>query len=148
MYTSKFIPILVACALLTANQLYARRRPPSRTTYETRTITGTITDQKNGEPLVGVSVAVKGTSQGTLTDINGKFSISVPDKGAVLFISYTGYAAREITITGKTTTLSVQMILADRNNLDEVLVVGYGTQKKGEVTSAIASVKSDKFTQG
>ena len=86
MYSSKLLPVLFACALILSLPLYARHHTPVRTGYEIKTIAGTITDAKSSEPLAGVSVMVKGTTQGTTTDIAGKFSIAVPDKGAVLVI--------------------------------------------------------------
>jgi TonB-linked SusC/RagA family outer membrane protein len=109
------------------------------------TVSGIITDAK-GEPLPGISVQVKGTQQGAFTDASGAFKIEVPDAASVLVISATGYATQEIKV-GNQTTLNIT--LQSRSaNLDEVVVVGYGKQKKGEVTSAVASVKAEDFTKG
>lgn len=104
-----------------------------------RTITGTVVD-KNGDPIIGANVVVKGTTQGTITDMDGHYSIAIPD-GAILKISYIGYHVQEITV-GAQRKIDVQLI-EDSQNLDEVVVVGYGTQKKVNMTGAVASVKVD-----
>lgn len=108
------------------------------------TISGKIVSDK-GESLPGVNIVVKGTTNGTISDINGKFKVQVNPK-AVLVISFMGYIPQEI-VTGKTQTLNITL----RENtklIDEVVVIGYGTQKKGDVTSAVASVKSEDFIKG
>ena len=104
-----------------------------------RTITGTVVN-KNGYPIIGANVVVKGTTQGTITDMDGHYSIAIPD-GAILKISYIGYHVQEITV-GAQRKIDVQLI-EDSQNLDEVVVVGYGTQKKVNMTGAVASVKVD-----
>ncbi|MCF2603804.1 TonB-dependent receptor [Parabacteroides distasonis] len=104
-----------------------------------RTVTGRVVD-KNGDPIIGANVVVKGTTQGTVTDIDGHYSIATPD-GAILKISYIGYHVQEITV-GAQSKIDVQLI-EDSQNLDEVVVVGYGTQKKVNMTGAVASVKVD-----
>ena len=104
-----------------------------------RTVTGRVVD-KNGDPIIGANVVVKGTTQGTVTDIDGHYSIAIPD-GAILKISYIGYHVQEITV-GAQSKIDVQLI-EDSQNLDEVVVVGYGTQKKVNMTGAVASVKVD-----
>lgn len=100
-------------------------------------ISGTITGEE-GEPLVGVTVRVKGTSRGTLTDDNGKYSIDVPDENAVLVFSYIGYSPQEI-VVGTQSVIDLQLV-ANIASLDEVVVVGYGTQKKEHLTSSVATV--------
>lgn len=104
-----------------------------------RTVTGKVVD-KNGDPIIGANVVVKGTTQGTITDIDGHYSIAIPD-GAILKVTYIGYHAQEITV-GAQSKIDVQLI-EDSQNLDEVVVVGYGTQKKVNMTGAVASVKVD-----
>jgi len=96
-------------------------------------ITGTVID-KNGEPIPGLSVTVKGTSIGIPTDINGKYSINIPNRNAVLEFSFLGYVSQEITV-GNKTRIDVTMA-EDVQNLREVVVVGYGTQKKSNLTCA------------
>ena len=113
-----------------------------------KSIQGVILDGISGDPLVGASIQIKNTNQGTSTDASGKFGINIPDNGAILVISYTGYGSQEIRVNSKTTSLSVKMDKSNAVNLNEVVVVGYGTQRRGEVTSAVASVKADDFTQG
>ncbi len=99
------------------------------------TITGMVSDQ-NG-PLPGASVVVKGTTQGTQTDFDGNFTIEA-DSDAVLVISYIGYATQEIAVDGNTT---INVILVeDASQLEEVVVVGYGTQTRGDITGSVASV--------
>lgn len=107
-------------------------------------VRGTIVDY-NGEPLIGVNVAVKGTTIGSLTNMDGNFSLNI-SSGDVLSISYIGYLSQEIR-ADKNTTLNI-VLEEDVKLLDEVVVVGYGTQRKGELTSAVASVKRESFAQG
>ncbi|WP_086594691.1 SusC/RagA family TonB-linked outer membrane protein [Hymenobacter crusticola] len=94
--------------------------------------------QSNGEGLPGVSVVIKGGTQGTSTDANGNFTLNVP-AGGVLVFSYVGYTRREVPINGSTTTLSVTLN-EDTQALKEVVVVGYGTQERTSVTGSVASV--------
>ncbi|WP_333818844.1 SusC/RagA family TonB-linked outer membrane protein [Ohtaekwangia sp.] len=102
-------------------------------------ITGTITDDA-GEPLPGVNVLIKGSSVGTTTDTEGKYSLMVPDQNTVLVISFIGYIQQEITV-GNRTEINVSLA-PDVKQLAEVVVVGYGTQKRYSVTGAVASVSS------
>lgn len=108
------------------------------------TVTGKILDQ-NGDPLIGVNVVIKGTTTGTVTDLDGNFSIKVGDKD-VLKISYIGFVAMEETPNGRTQ-LDIVM-REDTQSLKEVVVVGYGTMEKRSVTSSITSVKGDQMMQG
>ena len=110
---------------------------------QSRTITGTVTDN-NGEPVIGANVIIKGTSIGTVTDINGKYTLEVPPK-AILQISYIGYLTKEIVIDNNKT--ADVILIEDTQKIDEVVVVGYGTQKKGEVASSISTIKSDNFVK-
>ncbi|WP_339870004.1 TonB-dependent receptor [uncultured Algoriphagus sp.] len=107
-------------------------------------ISGTITDE-TGAPMPGATVRVKGTTNGTVTDLDGKFSLDVAD-GAVLQISYLGYLLQEIPVNGQSV-ITVQLE-PDATQLDELVVVGYGTQKRSDVTGAIGSVKREDFNQG
>ena len=102
-------------------------------------ITGKVTSNA-GEPLIGVTVVVKGTSVGTSTDTNGAFSLEVPDNGGTLVFSYIGYVAKEVVI-GNATTLNVTLV-TDAKNLEEVVVVGYGTESKKNLINSVASVDS------
>lgn len=108
-------------------------------------VSGVVKDAK-GDPLPGISVQVKDSQRGTATDAKGAFSIEVPDGESILVISGTGFAPQEIKV-GNQTKLNITLQTSSAN-LDEVVVIGYGKQKKGEVTSAVASVKSEDFTKG
>lgn len=102
-------------------------------------VTGTVTDKETGEALPGVTVLEKGTSNGTITDINGDFGLNLPNDQATLTFSFVGFATQEVPLNGRT---SVDVSLTiDVQSLEEVVVVGYGAQKKSVVTGAIASVK-------
>ena len=103
----------------------------------TKKITGTVVDEK-GEPVIGASIVIKGESHGTITDFDGKFTLSnVPEKG-IITITYIGYKGQDIPVAGKST---LKVTLAeDTKTLDEVVVVGYGTQKKSDVTGSMVSV--------
>ena len=107
-------------------------------------ITGKITDQTTGESLIGVSVKVKGTSAGTVTDINGNFTLNAPEDGT-LVVSFIGYTTLEVPIAGKTT-LNIKLQSANKG-LNEVVVVGYGVQKKVTVTGSVTSVKGEELVK-
>ncbi len=110
---------------------------------QNKTISGIVVD-KAGEAVIGASVLVKGTSNGTITDFDGKFTLSnVPEKG-IITITYIGYKEQNLPIAGKVT-LKVTMV-EDTETLDEVVVVGYGTQKKTDLTGSVMSVKSEDIT--
>ncbi|HEX9958961.1 MAG TPA: TonB-dependent receptor [Fibrella sp.] len=105
-------------------------------------VSGTVSDE-TGQALPGVSVVVKGTSRGTSTDATGLFRLSVPDQNSVLVFSYVGYEPQEIAVNTQTAfTISLK---TDNKSLNEVVVVGYGTQKKADLTGAIATVSADKL---
>ena len=106
---------------------------------QTRTVTGRIVDDM-GEPIIGANVFVKGTTNGTVTDFDGNFSIEADSK-AVLSISYIGYLTKEIVI-GNLKVINITL-LEDTKALDEVVVIGYGTQKKADLTGAVANVSAD-----
>jgi len=109
-------------------------------------ITGTIVSKSDGLGLPGATIMIKGTQQSAVTDMDGKFSITVTDPNAVLVISFMGFKTQEIPLAGQST-ISVTME-EDAAQLDEVVVIGYGTQRKGDVTSAVASVKAENFNLG
>ncbi|UII26162.1 TonB-dependent receptor [Fulvivirga maritima] len=109
-------------------------------------VSGTVVSGTDQMGMPGVSVLVKGTSTGVITDGDGKYSVNVKNENTVLVFSFIGYKTQEVTVNGRSTIdISLE---EDINQLDEVVVVGYGTQKKSEVTSAVASVKSEDFTTG
>jgi len=104
---------------------------------QTTTVSGVVTDAAN-VPLIGVNVSVKGMANGTITDTDGKYEIQQVPENAVLVFAYVGYLPQEITV-GNRKTISVEM-KEDTKNLEEVVVVGYGVQKKETVTGAVSSV--------
>lgn len=108
-----------------------------------KTVSGTITSSEDNTPIPGVSIIVKGTGNGTNTDVEGKFKINVPESGTVLVFSSVGFVTQEIEI-GTRSTLDVSLA-PDMKALTEVVVVGYGTQKKSQLTGAISSVGSKEI---
>lgn len=107
------------------------------------TVSGTVTQASDGEPLVGVSVLIKGSSQGTSTDIDGNYTLKA-DEGATLVFSYVGFTTREIKVTSERMDVA---LVEDSEVLDEVVVVGYGVQKKKLVTGATAQIKGDDIAK-
>ena len=104
---------------------------------EVKPISGKVTSSSDGLPLIGVTVAVEGTTSGTITDVDGNFTLEV-DEGAVLIISYTGFKPQEIVVGSYD---SYEIVLEpDVALLNEVVVIGYGTQKKSHLTGAVAKV--------
>ena len=103
-------------------------------------ITGTVVDRA-GEPVIGANVIEKGvTSNGTATDVDGKFSLEV-SSGATLTVSFIGYVTRDVAITSRT---SLNIVLdEDLQALEEVVVIGYGSQRKADLTGAVATISSD-----
>ncbi|MEM9671079.1 MAG: TonB-dependent receptor [Bacteroidota bacterium] len=125
-------------SLLPASVLSAK----AVTTLE-QTIQGTVTDVENGEALPGVNVLAKGTTIGTVTDMDGRYQLKVDDNITTLVFSSIGFVSEEIEINGRSV---INLELApDITSLSEVVVVGYGTQKKSDVTGALASVSSEDF---
>ncbi len=106
-------------------------------------VSGKVTSD-DGEPLPGVNIVIKGTTRGTVTSTDGNYNITVPDANAVLVFSSIGYTTEEV-VVGSRTTIDI-MLVSDIQSLSEIVVVGYGTQKKATVTGAISSVKSDQIT--
>lgn len=107
------------------------------TQAQTRSISGEVRSKSTNEPLPGVSLVVKGTTQGTVTDVDGRYSLSVQE-GAVLQVSFIGMQPKEVTV-GNASTINIELE-ASVEDLTEVVVVGYGTQKKANLTGAVASV--------
>lgn len=113
--------------------------------YAQNQVTGMVTD-KGGEPLIGVNITVKGLSTGTATDLNGKFVLDGLGGDAILVFSYVGYQTQEVPVAGRNE-LSVTLI-TDAEVLDEVVVVGYGSVKKSDLTGSVSSVKIDQLKEG
>ena len=113
--------------------------------YSQVTVSGTVSDQE-GLPIPGVTVKEDGTDNGTVTNFDGDFQLEVTSESSVLVFSYVGYQTQRATVADQT---SFNILLKeDLESLNEVVVIGYGTQKRADVTSAVATVKSDNFIQG
>jgi TonB-dependent starch-binding outer membrane protein SusC len=106
-------------------------------------ISGRVTDSESGDPLVGVNILVKGTSTGAITDLDGKYSVEVVGSNPILEFSFVGYTMQSIAVSGQSV-IDVKMV-PDIKNLDEVIVVGYGVQKKSDVTGSVTSVGKDRL---
>ncbi len=115
---------------------------PTETIVETIPVRGRVVDEK-GEALPGVSILVKGTQKGMITDTEGKFSIEVPDKDAVLVFSFVGYVSQEIVVGNRNL---IEIALSeDKKALDELVVVGYGTTRKSDLTGSIAQIRPEEL---
>ena len=126
--------ILFACVLFSLNV----------SAQNTKSISGTVTDE-TGEPAIGASVSEKGTTKGTVTDINGAFQLTVAEN-AVLVISYIGYSAQEVPVAGKS---SFNIVLKeDVQLLSEVIVIGYGTMKKSDATGSVELLTAKDMNKG
>jgi TonB-dependent starch-binding outer membrane protein SusC len=134
----------------------SRQAPPTSTVVRTDAkpaasvrqdvaVTGRVVDDQ-GAALPGVTVVLKGTTRGTSTNANGDFSLSVPASGGTLVLSFIGFATQEVAI-GNQTNLNITM-RTDTRALQEVMVIGYGTQRKSDVTGAVTAVTSEDFVQG
>lgn len=115
--------------------------PGNTQSNQSRKISGTVKDQ-NGEPIIGANVSVKGTTVGAITDIDGNFMLEVPED-AIISVSYIGYISQEIKI-GNKTQLDI-LLKEDTQALEEVVVVGYGTQKKVNLTGSITAIKTEEL---
>ncbi len=126
--------LLLFCALFFTMNLHAQN-----------SLNGKVTDDVTSDPIAGVNVVIKGTSSGTASDFNGDFSVNVKE-GDVLVFSYVGYSTSEITYNGE---LSIEVSLSeDASVLDEVLLIGYGSVRKDDLTGAADLITSDDFNQG
>ncbi len=110
-----------------------------------RTVKGKVTDAESGEGLIGATVSVVGTTRGASTDIDGNYSVEVPEGSTQLRFAYTGYAEQVFALTASNV---VEIAMKPGSVLDEIVVVGYGTVKSKEVTSAVASLKKEDFNKG
>jgi len=113
---------------------------------QSKTVSGKILDDK-GNPVQGATVTVRGTKGGTSTDANGAFTLNVPASGKTLVISSVGFTQQEISIAGITTSLSISLVPSS-TSLNDVVVIGYGTARKKDLTGAVSSVTAKDFNQG
>lgn len=112
--------------------------------YQDERISGTVVDQE-GNPVIGANVIIKGTQNGTITDLDGKFILENCPANAILQVSYIGYQTQEVVPEGTSVKVTLR---EDSQNLEEVVVVGYGSSVKKDLTTAVTSVKSKDFLQG
>ncbi len=110
-----------------------------------RLVTGVVANEQ-GEPLTGVSITIKESLTGTTTDSKGTFKINVPDDNTTLVISYVGYQSQEVMV-GVQSTLTIKLLSGNGGRLDSIVVIGYGTQKKTDVTGSVASVPKDRLSK-
>lgn len=129
------IYLITCCLVLTLAAGFAQER----------TVTGKVISAEDGLPIIGGNVLLQGTSTGTVTDFDGNYEITVPGDDAVLVFSYTGMSSQEV-VVGDRSVINITM-QTDAQLLDEVVVVGYGVQKKSVVTGAIASVTAEEISQ-
>jgi TonB-linked SusC/RagA family outer membrane protein len=116
----------------------------SKEILQEKPVTGNVTDAETGEPLPGVYVLLKGTTTGVITGVDGNYSIKVPDTMGTLVFSSIGYTTQEIPVKGRTS-ISVQLAMSN-TALDEVVVIGYGTQKKANISGAVAAISGVKLS--
>ncbi|WP_231565590.1 SusC/RagA family TonB-linked outer membrane protein [Psychroserpens sp. Hel_I_66] len=112
---------------------------------QSKTITGTVTDEEMGSPVPGVTVQVKGTSTGAVTDFDGNFSLTVENANATLVFSYIGYITQEVNVAGKNT---INVVLKQNlEALNEVVVIGYGTARKSDLTGSVVTIGGDDLKE-
>jgi TonB-linked SusC/RagA family outer membrane protein len=135
------IPIAFMLTVLAMGPIWAS----NASDFQERQVTGKVTSEEDGQGFPGVNIIVKGTSIGTVSDASGNFSINVPSSDAVLVFSSIGYSTMEVAV-GSQSTINVTMKI-DVTSLQEVVVVGYGTQEKRDVTASIASISSEAISK-
>jgi TonB-dependent starch-binding outer membrane protein SusC len=128
--------LIATCVLFAAGVSFGQQR----------VVTGTVTESDTGTPVPGANVIVKGTTVGTVTDMDGKYSLNLPEDATALVYSFVGFVSEEVVI-GTQSVIDVALS-SDITALSEIVVTGYGTQEKKEITSAVASVKSESFQIG
>ncbi len=137
----KLMTLLLALGL--ALPLYTNASVNTNVDDQQVKVTGTVTDATTGQPMPGVNIQVKGTTIGANSDVEGKYSLSLPDRNATLMFSFIGYIPQEIPLAGNTT-LNVALV-EELTKLQEVVVVGYGTQKAATITGSISAVKAESL---
>jgi len=115
---------------------------PAYMKVQQQKVTGKVTDASTGEPIIGANLIIEGTTSGTTTDVNGKFSLEA-NNGAVIVISFLGYNSERITISGQSTLDLDIKLVTDITKLDEIVVIGYGTVRRSDLTGSVTSVSSN-----
>lgn len=141
----KLSVFILLFSLLGVDVGFAKNQPNTFKTVDI-TVKGKVSDAETGDGLPGVSISAKGSTKGAVTDVNGEYTITVSDGKAILVFSYVGYTPQEITVGGQTQ-INIQL-KSDSKTLSEVVVVGYGTAKKTDITGAVKSVRSEEFNKG
>ncbi|MEM6633910.1 MAG: TonB-dependent receptor plug domain-containing protein [Bacteroidota bacterium] len=113
---------------------------------QNRLIRGAVQQASDGAPLSGATVLIKGSTQGTFTQEDGRYQIEVPSDNATLVFKYVGFEEQEVPVAGRTT-IDISMIASDQY-LDEIVVIGYGSVKKSDLTGSVSSLKADDLTPG
>lgn len=137
----KVLHTLFRCGFLAVVLLLAS----NAVSAQNRMVRGTVTDAETGEALIGATVSVVGTTRGAQTDIDGNYGVEVPAGSTQLRIAYTGYAEQVVDLTASNV---VNIALKPGTVLDEVVVIGYGSQKKRDVTGAVSSLSAENFNRG
>jgi len=117
----------------------------SSLTWAQKSVSGIVIDNVDKTPLLGATLMIKGTTRGTVTDFDGHFTLSKVNKNAVLVVSYLGYTTQEVRINGRTNLMIA--LKNDANLLEDVVVVGYGSTKRSDLTGSVASVNADNLVQ-
>ncbi|MEO7394437.1 MAG: carboxypeptidase-like regulatory domain-containing protein, partial [Chitinophagaceae bacterium] len=142
-----FTPLFIGICFFSPAIAFAKKIPAGGVSVSAeQPVSGTIRDAATGSPLSGASIRVKGSLKVILSDAKGSFSITVPDNNSILVITYVGYATQEITV-GNRSVIEVALQI-NATDLTQVVVVGYGTQNKKDVTGAVKSLKSESFNKG
>src|SRR5689334_20068231 len=144
-FKRKLLSFQLSLLLLFCYSVSARAYDFKAEMQSEKKVTGHITSADDKSSLPGVNVLVKGTLVGTVTDVDGNFSIDVPSQDVTLVFSYIGYATEEI-VLGEKTVVDVALT-ADVQSLSEIVVVGYGTQKKADITGAVATFRTDQIPE-
>lgn len=127
----QFLVLLLLCA------------NPLSMTAQSRVVTGEVVDADN-LPMIGVAVVIKGTSNGSITDLDGKYSLNVTGEKPILVFSFIGFTTKEIAVENQSVINT--MLTEDVKSLDEVVVIGYGVQKKSHLTGSISKVKVNELS--
>jgi TonB-linked SusC/RagA family outer membrane protein len=149
--TMKIVTMLLVCGLALPAYSLAAEKPSGSNTPGTDAVqqqikvSGTITDASSNQAMIGVNITVKGTTIGGISDVNGKFSVNVPNANTTLVFSFIGYVTQEIPLAGQTT-LNVALV-SEVSELSEVVVIGYGTAKKASLTGSISAVNGNDLKQ-
>jgi TonB-linked SusC/RagA family outer membrane protein len=138
--------LMVGCCLIVPGQVFAKAPDGKKSIDPFQLVSGTIKDAASLKALSGATITLKGTSTNTVSDADGAFSLNVPDNNSVLVVTYVGYATQEIIVGNRT---SIEILLqSSAADLGEVVVVGYGTQNKKDVTGSVKTLKSSEFNKG